>query len=92
VRCDEPRETDRRECDLISTASWKGARLSDVLNLAGGLRPTAVGLAFLSTDEFSAGLPPDVVDGNIVSCRGWPDMPEWSRAFMALLDRAAVPA
>ena len=48
-------------CDLISTARWKGARLSDVLNLAGGLKPTAVGLAFLSTDEFSAGLPPDVV-------------------------------
>ena len=28
---------------------------------------------------------PDVVDGNMVSCRGWPDMPEWSRAFMAVL-------
>ncbi|HLZ27773.1 MAG TPA: molybdopterin-dependent oxidoreductase [Chloroflexota bacterium] len=49
-------------CDLISTARWKGARLSDVLNLAGGLKSTAVGLAFLSTDEFSAGLPPEVVD------------------------------
>jgi protease I len=35
---------------------------------------------------------PDVVDGNMVSCRGWPDMPEWSRAFIAVLDRAAVPA
>jgi protease I len=35
---------------------------------------------------------PDVVDGNMVSCRGWPDMPEWSRAFMTVLDRAAVPA
>jgi protease I len=33
---------------------------------------------------------PDVVDGNMVSCRGWPDMPEWSRAFIAVLDRAAV--
>jgi DMSO/TMAO reductase YedYZ molybdopterin-dependent catalytic subunit len=49
-------------CDLISTAQWKGTRLSDVLNLAGGLRTTAVGLAFLATDEFSAGLPTDVVD------------------------------
>jgi DMSO/TMAO reductase YedYZ molybdopterin-dependent catalytic subunit len=49
-------------CDLISTALWKGARLSDVLSLAGGLKSSAVGLAFLSTDEFSAGLPPDVVD------------------------------
>jgi protease I len=27
-----------------------------------------------------------------VSCRGWPDMPEWSRAFMTVLERAAVPA
>ena len=35
---------------------------------------------------------PDVVDGNMVSCRGWPDMPEWSRAFMAVLERAAIPA
>ncbi|MET0817642.1 MAG: DJ-1/PfpI family protein, partial [Solirubrobacteraceae bacterium] len=35
---------------------------------------------------------PDVVDGNMVSCRGWPDMPEWSRAFMQVLERAAVPA
>jgi protease I len=33
---------------------------------------------------------PDVVDGNMVSCRGWPDMPEWSRAFMAVLERAAL--
>jgi DMSO/TMAO reductase YedYZ molybdopterin-dependent catalytic subunit len=49
-------------CDLISTARWRGARLSDVLDLAGGLKPSAVGLACLSTDEFSAGLPPDVID------------------------------
>ena len=35
---------------------------------------------------------PDCVDGNMVSCRGWPDMPEWSRAFMTVLERAAVPA
>jgi protease I len=33
---------------------------------------------------------PDVVDGNIVSCTGWPDMPEFSRAFMRVLERAAV--
>jgi len=49
-------------CDLISTARWKGARLSDVLDLAGGLKSTAVGLAMLATDEFSAGLTPEVVD------------------------------
>jgi DMSO/TMAO reductase YedYZ molybdopterin-dependent catalytic subunit len=47
-------------CDLISTARWKGARLGDVLALAGGLKSSAVGLAFLSADEFSAGLPADV--------------------------------
>jgi protease I len=35
---------------------------------------------------------PDVVDGNMVSCRGWPDLPEWSRAFMGVLDRLTVPA
>jgi DMSO/TMAO reductase YedYZ molybdopterin-dependent catalytic subunit len=48
-------------CDLLSTARFRGARLSDVLNLAGGLKVSAVGLACLSTDEFSAGLPVDVV-------------------------------
>jgi DMSO/TMAO reductase YedYZ molybdopterin-dependent catalytic subunit len=49
-------------CDLISTARWKGVRLTDVLDLAGGLKPTAVGLAFLATDEFSAGLPRSIAD------------------------------
>ena len=33
-----------------------------------------------------------VVDGNMVSCRGWGDLAEWSRAFLDVLDRAAVPA
>ena len=49
-------------CDLISTARWKGARLSDVLDLAGGLKSSASGLAFIAVDEFSAGLPPEVGD------------------------------
>jgi protease I len=35
---------------------------------------------------------PDVVDGNMVSCRGWGDLAEWSKAFVAALERAAVPA
>ena len=35
---------------------------------------------------------PDVVDGNMASCRGWPDLPEWSRAFMQVLEGARVPA
>jgi protease I len=34
----------------------------------------------------------DVVDGNMVSCRGWGDLAEWSKAFGAALDRSAVPA
>ena len=34
----------------------------------------------------------DVVDGNVVSCRGWPELPEWSRAFVKALERTAVPA
>jgi protease I len=35
---------------------------------------------------------PDVVHGAMVSCRGWPDLPEWSRAFMQVLERATIPA
>ena len=35
---------------------------------------------------------PDVVDGNMVSCRGWGDLAEWSRAYMGALDRVAIPA
>jgi protease I len=33
---------------------------------------------------------PDVVDGVMVSCRGWPDLPEWSRAFMQILEKVAT--
>ena len=28
--------------------------------------------------------------GAMVSCRGWPDLPEWSRAFLQVLERASV--
>jgi protease I len=31
---------------------------------------------------------PDVVDGPMVSCRGWPDLPEWSRAFLQVLEKS----
>jgi DMSO/TMAO reductase YedYZ molybdopterin-dependent catalytic subunit len=48
-------------CDLLSTARFRGARLSDVLQLAGGMKSSAMGLAVLSSDEFSAGLPIEVV-------------------------------
>lgn len=29
---------------------------------------------------------PDVVDGNLVSCRGWPDMPQFGRVLMQVFD------
>jgi DMSO/TMAO reductase YedYZ molybdopterin-dependent catalytic subunit len=48
-------------CDLMSTAVWRGVSVSDVLSLAGGLKSGVVDVAFLATDEFTAGLPPDVV-------------------------------
>jgi DMSO/TMAO reductase YedYZ molybdopterin-dependent catalytic subunit len=46
-------------CDLISTATWKGVPLFEVFELAGGLKSSAVGLAVLSTDEFSSAIPLD---------------------------------
>jgi DMSO/TMAO reductase YedYZ molybdopterin-dependent catalytic subunit len=49
-------------CDLISTARWKGVRLSDLIDLAGGLKPSAAYLAVLSVDEFSSGLPLEVIN------------------------------
>jgi len=33
-----------------------------------------------------------VVDGAMVSCRGWPDLPLWSRAFLQVLEKSNVPA
>lgn len=44
-------------CDLISTAQWTGARLTDVLALAGGLKPGVVTIAAISADEYSSALP-----------------------------------
>jgi DMSO/TMAO reductase YedYZ molybdopterin-dependent catalytic subunit len=46
-------------CDLMSTAVWRGVAVSDVLALAGGLKSDVVDVAFLASDEFSAGLPAD---------------------------------
>ncbi|MBV9328619.1 MAG: molybdopterin-dependent oxidoreductase [Chloroflexi bacterium] len=48
-------------CDLMSTAVWRGVAVSDVLNLAGGLKANVVDVAFVSMDEFSSGLPAEVV-------------------------------
>ena len=44
-------------CDLISTARWKGVRMSDVLGLAGGLRPGVLSIATISADEYTTALP-----------------------------------
>jgi DMSO/TMAO reductase YedYZ molybdopterin-dependent catalytic subunit len=44
-------------CDLISTAKWTGAKLSDVVNLAGGLKSGVVAIAAIGADEFSSALP-----------------------------------
>jgi DMSO/TMAO reductase YedYZ molybdopterin-dependent catalytic subunit len=49
-------------CDLISTAYWRGARLGDLLELAGGLKSSAAGLACYAMDEFSSGLGLEVVE------------------------------
>ena len=34
---------------------------------------------------------PDVIDGNLVSCRGWPDMPQFGRAMMDVFAQSVVP-
>jgi DMSO/TMAO reductase YedYZ molybdopterin-dependent catalytic subunit len=44
-------------CDLISTSFWKGARLKDVLDLAGGLKQGVVNLQVMGADEFSSSIP-----------------------------------
>ena len=46
-------------CDLISTAVWKGVRLSDVFALAGGVKPNARSIAVIGADEFSSSIPTD---------------------------------
>ena len=80
--------------DLPVGTICHGPQVPAVYGLLNGRRTAA--FPPLTGDMENAGATvvdaPDVVDGNMVSCRGWPDMPEWSRAFMAVLDRAAVPA
>ncbi len=49
-------------CDLLSTAEWTGARLADVIKLAGGLKPGVVAIAAIGADEFSSALPADALD------------------------------
>jgi DMSO/TMAO reductase YedYZ molybdopterin-dependent catalytic subunit len=44
-------------CDLLSTARWKGVRVSEVLALTGGLKPGVRSLAAIAADEFTTALP-----------------------------------
>ena len=71
-----------------------GPQVPAALGLLRGRRSSAFGPLApdieLAGGEYVDG--PAVVDGNMVSCRGWGDLAEWSRAFLELLDRAAVPA
>jgi DMSO/TMAO reductase YedYZ molybdopterin-dependent catalytic subunit len=43
--------------DLISTAKWKGVRLRDVLEQAGGVRATTVKIAFRCADGYTESIP-----------------------------------
>jgi protease I len=78
------------ERDLPVGTICHGAQVPAALGLLRG-RTTA---AFppLKADMEQAGATfadaPDVVDGAMVSCRGWPDLPEWSRAFLRILEKA----
>jgi DMSO/TMAO reductase YedYZ molybdopterin-dependent catalytic subunit len=47
-------------CDLISTAQWKGVRVADLLDLAGGARPEATYLSAIAADEYTSSLPMDL--------------------------------
>jgi DMSO/TMAO reductase YedYZ molybdopterin-dependent catalytic subunit len=44
-------------CELIGTATWKGVRLADILDLAGGLKPGVVAVAMIGEDEFVSSIP-----------------------------------
>jgi DMSO/TMAO reductase YedYZ molybdopterin-dependent catalytic subunit len=48
-------------CDLISTARWRGVRLSDILGLVGGVNPGVSFVATISADEYTTALPIDAV-------------------------------
>jgi DMSO/TMAO reductase YedYZ molybdopterin-dependent catalytic subunit len=54
-------------CELIGTAAWKGVRLTDLLDLAGGLKPGVVSVAMIGADEFSSSIPPEAaLDPNTI--------------------------
>jgi len=47
-------------CDLISNARWRGVRLIDVLQLAGGVKSEATYITTISADEYTTALPIEV--------------------------------
>lgn len=47
-------------CELISTAVWKGIRLSDLIDLAGGEKAGATQVSLIASDEFTSAIPLDV--------------------------------
>ncbi len=49
--------------ELISTATWKGARVRDILQLVGGPRPGAEWVAVVGADEYTSALPLAVLLG-----------------------------
>jgi protease I len=101
-RAPEYIRTDRDVARIVRYFFDKGLPVGTICH--GAQVPAALGLlrgrttaAFppLKVDMEHAGAvfvdAPDVVDGNMVSCRGWPDLPEWSRAFMRVLEMSKVP-
>ena len=44
-------------CDLISTARWRGVRVSSILELAGGIKPETSFLAVVGADEYTSAVP-----------------------------------
>jgi len=63
-------------CDLVSTAKWTGARLRDVIGLAGGLSGGVVAIAAIGADEFSSSLPSAAAnDPNVLLVYGMNDAP-----------------
>ena len=69
-----------------------GPQVPAALGLLRGRRSAAFGPLApdieLAGGEFVDG--PAVVDGNMVSCRGWGDLAEWSRSFLELLGRSSA--
>jgi DMSO/TMAO reductase YedYZ molybdopterin-dependent catalytic subunit len=48
-------------CDLISTSRWRGARIKDILTLAGGIKPGVTSLSAIAADDFTTTLPIEAV-------------------------------